>query len=64
MSGIFSLRKFSDIDLKDSFFDSLKADYQGSEKTADLTHSSTIKLVRVERLLYLMMRKGWERLLH
>lgn len=35
MAGIFSLRKFSDIDLSDPFFESLKSDYQGSEKTAE-----------------------------
>ena len=35
MAGIFSLRKFSDINLSDPFFESLKSDYQGSEKTAE-----------------------------
>lgn len=35
MAGIFSLRKFSDIDLSDPFFESLKSDYQGSDKTAE-----------------------------
>ena len=35
MAGIFSLRKFSDIDLSDPFFESLKSDYQGSEKTVE-----------------------------
>lgn len=29
MAGNFSLKKFSDIDLNDPFFDSLKADYPG-----------------------------------
>lgn len=35
MAGIFSLRKFSDIDLSDPFFESLKSDYQGSDKTTE-----------------------------
>ena len=35
MAGIFSLRKFTDINLEDPFFDSLKSDYQGSVKTAE-----------------------------
>ena len=35
MAGIFSLRRFSDINLSDPFFESLKSDYQGSEKTAE-----------------------------
>lgn len=33
MSGNFALRKFSDINLRDPFFDSLKADYPGTEST-------------------------------
>lgn len=32
MAGNFSLKKFSDIDLNDPFFDSLKADYPVSGK--------------------------------
>ena len=35
MAGIFSLRRFSDINLSDPFFESLKSDYHGSEKTAE-----------------------------
>ena len=35
MSGIFSLRKFSDIELEDPIFDSLKNDYQGSVKSTE-----------------------------
>ena len=37
MPGKFSLRYFSDIDLNDPFFDSLKNDYQGSVKTSEFT---------------------------
>ena len=37
MPGKFSLRRFSDIDINDPFFDSLKSDYQGSVKTAEFT---------------------------
>ena len=37
MSGKFSLRHFSDIDLSDPFFNSLKTDYQGSFKTAEFS---------------------------
>lgn len=33
MAGNFSLKKFSEIDLNDPFFDSLKADYPGSDST-------------------------------
>lgn len=35
MPGKFSLRSFTDIDLSDSFFNSLKNDYQGSSKTTE-----------------------------
>lgn len=34
MAGNFSLKKFSDIDLSDPFFDSLKADYPGTETSS------------------------------
>ena len=34
MAGNFSLKKFSDINLSDPFFDSLKADYPGTESTS------------------------------
>lgn len=37
MPGKFSLRRFSDIDINDPFFDSLKNDYQGSVKTSEFT---------------------------
>lgn len=37
MPGMFSLRSFSDIDLSDPFFNSLKTDYQGSVKTTEFT---------------------------
>lgn len=30
MAGRFSLKKFTDIDLKDAFFDTLKSDYPGN----------------------------------
>jgi hypothetical protein len=33
MAGKFSLRKFSDINLADHFFDSLKADYPGTDSS-------------------------------
>lgn len=33
MAGKFSLKKFADIDLNDEFFDSLKADYPGTENS-------------------------------
>jgi len=33
MAGKFLLKKFADIDLGDSFFDSLKADYPGNENS-------------------------------
>jgi hypothetical protein len=33
MAGKFSLKKFVDIDLEDAFFDSLKADYPGTESS-------------------------------
>ena len=33
MAGNFYLKKFSEIDLNDPFFDSLKADYPGSSTT-------------------------------
>lgn len=32
MAGRFSLKKFADINFNDEFFDSLKADYPGTEK--------------------------------
>ena len=35
MPGKFSLRSFTDIDLSDSFFNSLKNDYHGSSKTTE-----------------------------
>jgi hypothetical protein len=31
MAGKFSFKKFTELDLSDSFFDSLKADYPGTE---------------------------------
>ena len=34
MAGNFSLKKFSDINLNDPFFDSLKADYPGTDSTS------------------------------
>lgn len=33
MAGRFSLKKFADINLNDKFFDSLKADYPGTENS-------------------------------
>ena len=33
MAGKFLLKKFADIDLGDSFFDSLKSDYPGNENS-------------------------------
>ncbi len=33
MAGKFSLKKFGDINLNDEFFDSLKADYPGTENS-------------------------------
>ena len=33
MAGKFSLKKFADINLSDEFFDSLKADYPGTENS-------------------------------
>ena len=43
MAGIFSLRKFSDINLADPFFDQLKLDYQGSVKTTEFNAWFTAK---------------------
>lgn len=37
MAGLFSIKRFSDLDLKDPFFDSLKKDYQGNQCSKGFT---------------------------
>ena len=53
MAGRFSLKKFADINLNDEFFDSLKADYPGTENS---TGGLQKKQKRELQHLFLRMR--------
>lgn len=55
MAGKFLLKKFADIDLEDSFFDSLKVDYPG-KIALDLLNGLIRRQMMVLQPLYLKMR--------
>lgn len=59
MAGKFYLRKFSEINLDDSFFDTLKKDYPGSASSPSF---STWFDKKDALHLYSMMNKVWAHL--
>lgn len=56
MAGRFLLKKFSDIDLNDDFFDSLKKDYPGTVSSTDLLTGLIKNLRMVIQHLFLKMK--------
>lgn len=51
MAGKFERKRFSEIDLNDSFFDSLKADYPGTSSSTDFVQWFTKKAAEGKRAL-------------
>lgn len=56
MAGKFYLKKFSEIDLGDSFFDPLKSDYPGNKNSTGFVEWFSKKQMRNLPHLYLKMR--------
>lgn len=62
MAGKFYLRKFSEINLDDSFFDTLKKDYPGSASSPSFQRGLTRRHKKDALHLYSMMNKVWAHL--
>lgn len=62
MAGKFYLRKFSEINLNDSFFDTLKEDYPAAHLPHLFQRGLTRKHKKDALHLYSMMNKVWAHL--
>jgi hypothetical protein len=62
VAGKFYLRKFSEINLDDSFFDTLKKDYPGSASSPSFSTWFDKKAQEGRLHLYSMMNKVWAHL--
>lgn len=58
MAGKFSLRKFSEINLNDPFFDSLKSDYPGNSSSTGFSAWFAKKAQEGRTALVLMTNRG------